>query len=117
MDAKEWKTGDTCYVLTNKKKRQSAEYTVLSFDGKHYFLESREGEPYQCLPFPDVPVKGRSIRFAWIGGHDTENSVGTAKIKRNSWKIKTGGRQSSGSSSSLPYIRSESGFYQENFEP
>lgn len=43
MDAKEWKAGDTCFVIINKKKRQSMEYKVLSFDGKYYFLESRTG--------------------------------------------------------------------------
>ncbi|MDO4308424.1 MAG: hypothetical protein Q4C77_16515 [Eubacteriales bacterium] len=43
MDAKEWKTGDTCFVITNKKKQQSMEYKVLSFDGRYYFLESRTG--------------------------------------------------------------------------
>lgn len=50
MDVKEWKTGDTCYVLTNKKKRQSAEYTVLSFDGRYYFLESRTGHHINASP-------------------------------------------------------------------
>lgn len=43
MDAKEWKAGDTCFVIVNKKKRQSMEYKVLSFDGRYYFLESRTG--------------------------------------------------------------------------
>lgn len=50
MDAREWKKGDTCYVATNKEKRQSAEYTVLSFDGRYYFLESRTGSHIHASP-------------------------------------------------------------------
>ncbi|WP_251389769.1 hypothetical protein [Mediterraneibacter agrestimuris] len=43
MENSVWKTGDTCFVITNKKKRRTAEYKVLSFDGRYYFLESRTG--------------------------------------------------------------------------
>ena len=43
MENSVWETGDTCFVITNKKKRQAAEYKVLSFDGRYYFLESRTG--------------------------------------------------------------------------
>lgn len=50
MNAKEWKTGDTCFVVTNKKKRQSMEYKVLSFDGRYYFLESRTGSRINASP-------------------------------------------------------------------
>lgn len=50
MDAKEWKTGDTCFVIVNKKKRQSMEYKVLSFDGRYYFLESRTGSRINASP-------------------------------------------------------------------
>ena len=53
MDAEEWKAGDTCFGAANKKKRQIGE---------------RDRELYQCLPVPDVPVKGGSVRFTWIGG-------------------------------------------------
>lgn len=83
MDAREWKKGDTCYVVTNKEKRQSAEYTVLSFDGRYYFLESRTGEPYPCIPIPDVPVKGRSICFYRIGGgHVAGTNAGNGTDKK-----------------------------------
>lgn len=50
MDGKEWKTGDTCFVVANKKKRQSMEYKVLSFDGRYYFLESRTGSRINASP-------------------------------------------------------------------
>lgn len=43
-------TGDTCFVITNKKKRQAAEYKVLSSDGGYYFLESRTGSHINASP-------------------------------------------------------------------
>ena len=50
MKSKIWKTGDTCFVITYKKKRQSMEYKVLSFDGRFYFLESRTGSHINASP-------------------------------------------------------------------
>lgn len=50
MGTNRWKTGDTCFVITNKKKRQSMEYKVLSFDGRYYFLESRTGSRINASP-------------------------------------------------------------------
>ncbi len=50
MENSVWKTGDTCFVITNKKKRRAAEYKVLSFDGRYYFLESRTGSHINASP-------------------------------------------------------------------
>lgn len=50
MENSVWKTGDTCFVITNKKKRQAVEYKVLSFDGRYYFLESRTGSHINASP-------------------------------------------------------------------
>ena len=50
MKSKIWKVGDTCFVITNKKKRQLMEYKVLSFDGRYYFLDSRTGSRINASP-------------------------------------------------------------------
>lgn len=50
MKSKIWKVGDTCFVITNKKKRQLMEYKVLSFDGRYYFLDSRIGSRINASP-------------------------------------------------------------------
>lgn len=65
MDAEEWKMGDTCYVVTNKKKRQSAEYKVLSFDGRYYFLESRTGSHINASP--SRMFRSKEEAFASLG--------------------------------------------------
>ena len=33
-----WKVGDTCFMLTNKKKGYASEYTVKGFDGQYFRL-------------------------------------------------------------------------------
>ena len=50
MEINRWKAGDTCFVITNGKKRQATEYKVLSYDGRYYFLESRTGSHINASP-------------------------------------------------------------------
>lgn len=46
----EWKPGDTCVVITNKKKRQTAEYRIITPNGEYFFVESKTGTKHNLSP-------------------------------------------------------------------
>lgn len=46
----EWKSGDTCVVITNKAKRSTAEYRVLCPNGPYFFVESKTGIKHNLSP-------------------------------------------------------------------
>ena len=46
----EWKPGDTCVVIVNKQKRQTAEYRVLQANGPYFFVESKTGSHHNLSP-------------------------------------------------------------------
>ena len=41
-----WETGDTCFLVTNRKNGCTGTYTVRGFDGKYFCLQNRRGS--QC---------------------------------------------------------------------
>ena len=38
-----WKTGDACFLVTNRKNGCTGTYTVRGFDGKYFCLQNRRG--------------------------------------------------------------------------
>ena len=38
-----WKPGDTCFIITNKRKGYTTEYRVLHQNGDYYFCERITG--------------------------------------------------------------------------
>ena len=38
-----WKTGDACFLVTNRKNGCTGSYTVLGFDGRYFTLQNRRG--------------------------------------------------------------------------
>ena len=38
-----WKTGDACFLVTNRKNGCTGSYTVRGFDGKYFCLQNRRG--------------------------------------------------------------------------
>lgn len=49
-DKQSWTPGDTCVVITDKKRKRTAEYTILSFDGKYYHVTSKTGTHHHLSP-------------------------------------------------------------------
>ena len=45
-----WKINDVCIMVTNKKKKYTAEYTVLNFDGKYFGVKSNSGNYHRVAP-------------------------------------------------------------------
>ena len=43
-----WRIGDACYMLTNRKKRCTGNYTVEGFDGAYFFLRNSRGSLYRA---------------------------------------------------------------------
>lgn len=76
MNPEIWKSGDRCFVITNKKKRQSAEYTVLSFDGRYYFLESHTGSKIKASPSRLFRSKKEAAESLEGGYHDAGANTG-----------------------------------------
>ena len=42
-----WRTGDTCFLLTHKKKRLTNQYTVRGYDGRYFELTDRAQNFYR----------------------------------------------------------------------
>ena len=38
-----WKTGDACFMVTNRKNGCTGTYTVQGFDGRYFCLQNRRG--------------------------------------------------------------------------
>lgn len=43
-----WKTGDACFMVTNRKNGYTGNYTVLGFDGKYFWLQNSRGSRYRA---------------------------------------------------------------------
>ena len=43
-----WKTGDACFMVTNRKNGCTGNYTVLGFDGKYFRLQNSRGSRYRA---------------------------------------------------------------------
>ena len=43
-----WKTGDACFMVTNRKNGYTGNYTVLGFDGKYFRLQNSRGSRYRA---------------------------------------------------------------------
>lgn len=43
-----WRVGDACYMITNRKKRCTGNYTVTGFDGAYFFLRNGRGSLYRA---------------------------------------------------------------------
>ena len=43
-----WKAGDTCFMVTNRKKGCASAYTVQGYDGRYFELISRSGSLYRA---------------------------------------------------------------------
>ena len=43
-----WKTGDACFMATNRKNGCTGNYTVLGFDGKYFWLQNSRGSRYRA---------------------------------------------------------------------
>lgn len=42
----DWKIGDTCFMITNKKRKYTREYTIVDYDGQFYGLHDKNGVGY-----------------------------------------------------------------------
>ena len=42
-----WRTGDTCFLLTHKKKGLTNQYTVRGYDGRYFELTDRAQNFYR----------------------------------------------------------------------
>ena len=43
-----WKTGDACFMVANREKGYTGNYTVLGFDGKYFWLQNSRGSRYRA---------------------------------------------------------------------
>lgn len=43
-----WEAGDTCYMVTNKRKGYTSAYTVQGYDGKYFRLLNSAGNLYRA---------------------------------------------------------------------
>lgn len=43
-----WKTGDACFMVTNRKKGCAGTYTVRGFDGRYFLLQNSRGSRYRA---------------------------------------------------------------------
>lgn len=43
-----WKTGDTCVMITNKRKGYTTEYTIKGYDGQYFELWDRKKHFYRA---------------------------------------------------------------------
>ena len=43
-----WKTGDACFMVTNRKNGCTGNYTVLGFDGRYFTLQNSRGSRYRA---------------------------------------------------------------------
>ena len=43
-----WEAGDTCYMVTNRKKGYTSAYTVRGYDGKYFSLLNSAGNLYRA---------------------------------------------------------------------
>jgi len=43
-----WEAGDTCYMVTNKRKGYTSAYTVQGYDGKYFSLLNSAGNLYRA---------------------------------------------------------------------
>lgn len=43
-----WKVGDTCFMVTNKKKGYTSAYTVQGYDGRYFGLLNSKGNLYRA---------------------------------------------------------------------
>lgn len=43
-----WKTGDACFMATNRKNGCTGNYTVLGFDGRYFTLQNSRGSRYRA---------------------------------------------------------------------
>jgi hypothetical protein len=42
----DWKIGDTCFMITNKKRKYTREYTIVDYDGQFYGLHDKNSVGY-----------------------------------------------------------------------
>ena len=45
-----WRMGDTCFMITNRKKQLTDWYTVRGFDGRYFDLQDRRGNGVNASP-------------------------------------------------------------------
>ena len=57
-----WKTGDACFLVTNRKNGCTGIYTVLGFDGKYFCLQNRRGS--RCRASAGRMFRSREAAFA-----------------------------------------------------
>ena len=43
-----WKTGDACFMITNRKNGYTGTYTVMGFDGRYFWLQNSRGSRYRA---------------------------------------------------------------------
>ena len=43
-----WKTGDACFMVTNREKGCTGHYTVQGFDGRYFWLQNSRGSRYRA---------------------------------------------------------------------
>ena len=73
-----WKTGDACFMVTNRKNGCTGTYTVMGFDGRYFFLQNRRGS--RCRASAGRMFRSREAAFAPRrentesgGNHDERN--------------------------------------------
>lgn len=45
-----WRAGDTCFMVTNRRKGCTNQYTVRGYDGKYFELQDRSGNLHSASP-------------------------------------------------------------------
>lgn len=56
-----WKAGDTCFMVTNKRKGYTSTYTVQGYDGKYFSLLSSGGSLYRASAWRMFRSSGEAV--------------------------------------------------------
>lgn len=56
-----WKAGDTCYMVTNKRKGYTSAYTVQGHDGKYFRLLNSTGNLYRASAWRMFRSSGEAL--------------------------------------------------------
>lgn len=56
-----WKAGDTCYMVTNKRKGYTSAYTVQGYDGKYFRLLNSTGNLYRASAWRMFRSSGEAV--------------------------------------------------------